>query len=1237
MPPDVNVTQDFDRKKDELAEDFEQPGPDLPGDEEEPFDARAYFLSGNIKGEERLKWLEKRMASHAGNDEHYLVPYASKGENSDFDEQANYEYFEANYSWLNYKSGFIGFNRYSLENPGLDDDPVDFEVYLTEIDEDEWDQFVSDVKDVRNGVCMDENRSNELRMEAETEFFRYNYKDFVDALREQPWMHRNEYQWLLQAVGTLEEEDVAELCRKNEHYPESEGQGSVWLNLEKAALDVDPDQVIEVLEGYENWQQAQAGEEWEATKSAVWQEQASTGYLFDKEMKEQLADQPDLLQQYTDMDPRETRAFFDRVLNDAAENPKGNEYPRWTFVKAGYYDQPKIDKWLVMYPASNWRQLTSDDKREHIEASMAEFVQDYAIPALVGNVHKIAKEHPELPFKEGIKLPMPPPAQESFEEPFDACAHMLVEPIKVVDWLGAQGFKRSADDLWQWEDDQHQVNVQRSSYRNGDQWNVWNYDMSGQEQHYRCVFEENAVPFLRLLRKVKNREQIQEANELPVPPPPADQDDFDAREYFNSPVDTGKLVKETPTLRIIKPTTETVEHYMERNQQGSDNRRVYQITPLYMVIPKSDPVHRFLMGVTPDGTLYTPPFHVAFAEKALRDKDYSKDLRRFFRSHVDRYLKDGEEHMAMRMLAQIYGSKAVLKYLDKYDVSDDLKLKLGIDAAKRGDSKVAEKLLNHPALFLKPDTCSWAFNDWSDLSQFFQHGYQDKAESILSGEDVDASWVYDHKPEVKEVLEYVSGVHHKLIRELLPHRIIQPYEDGNPVMLTTELVKNFDDDDLDYWLGDGQKTVDPDGELEDIRDALQNAACDAWESVVKEDWCEGYKETVLGALDAEAKWIKNKLVLSVSWIDVEKWLEDAERVVSDLNDLIENHAPRAEPSEDYSKTSWSEGSGLDEAIDARLAELEPPDFYYDPNQLTMPDVMGPNPNEYLEVTIYDMHSPHGRKSKLKRKDIERWQRDEPWRLDPDQWVEYARANGIEIPPKEVPPAPSVGESLALALLEKRYDYATTSLAVPAPQSDFIFEWGRLNIPDEKLSFDDSETNPRETEQHVTVLYGLTVNEVPEELRQITEAMKPFPVYIGKVSLFRQETHDVVKLDVESPWLRKLSAEIRAAIPNENKYPDYKPHITIAYTKKGTCDHLEGVDIFHNAQESGVEAQFTAYGLVFKGAGDSDGNRVHDTLLFSRVKKVRPVESEPFNGVPFPLDPEHVKQFLSTRQLKKILM
>jgi hypothetical protein len=206
--------------------------------------------------------------------------------------------------------------------------------------------------------------------------------------------------------------------------------------------------------------------------------------------------------------------------------------------------------------------------------------------------------------------------------------------------------------------------------------------------------------------------------------------------------------------------------------------------------------------------------------------------------------------------------------------------------------------------------------------------------------------------------------------------------------------------------------------------------------------------------------------------------------------------------------------------------------------------------------------------------------------------------------------------------------------VPAPQSDFIFEWGRLNIPDEFLHYGDPDSNPRETEQHVTVKFGLTVAEVPDELRQITQNYRPFPVYIGKVTLFRNAENDVVKLDVESPQLRELNAAISAAIPNEDKYPDYKPHLTIAYVKKGSCDALDGTDIFQSGAQSGVSAEFTAYGVVFKGAGETDGSRVRETLLFTRTKKVRPLESEPFDRLCFPLDPEHVKQFLAGRGRSK---
>lgn len=141
---------------------------------------------------------------------------------------------------------------------------------------------------------------------------------------------------------------------------------------------------------------------------------------------------------------------------------------------------------------------------------------------------------------------------------------------------------------------------------------------------------------------------------------------------------------------------------------------------------------------------------------------------------------------------------------------------------------------------------------------------------------------------------------------------------------------------------------------------------------------------------------------------------------------------------------------------------------------------------------------------------------------------------------------------------------------------------------------------RELEPHVTCKYGFT-GDVLRALHHIGQTTEPFPVYIGTVSLFTDHPdYDVVKLDVESPWLRKLHARL-SKLPNEDKWPVYKPHITVAYVKKGTCDHLVGEDLFE--AEGSPSAEFTATNMTYQGATEDadDPNRDRDHILFAKPK------------------------------------
>jgi hypothetical protein len=93
----------------------------------------------------------------------------------------------------------------------------------------------------------------------------------------------------------------------------------------------------------------------------------------------------------------------------------------------------------------------------------------------------------------------------------------------------------------------------------------------------------------------------------------------------------------------------------------------------------------------------------------------------------------------------------------------------------------------------------------------------------------------------------------------------------------------------------------------------------------------------------------------------------------------------------------------------------------------------------------------------------------------------------------------------------------------------------------------------EEDPHVTILYGIHEDEVDNEvvLSVMEENMVPVSVEIDEIDIFENDDYDVVKYNVPKvDELMKMRKLFEDTFPNTQTFPDYNPHVTIAYVKPG---------------------------------------------------------------------------------------
>jgi len=94
----------------------------------------------------------------------------------------------------------------------------------------------------------------------------------------------------------------------------------------------------------------------------------------------------------------------------------------------------------------------------------------------------------------------------------------------------------------------------------------------------------------------------------------------------------------------------------------------------------------------------------------------------------------------------------------------------------------------------------------------------------------------------------------------------------------------------------------------------------------------------------------------------------------------------------------------------------------------------------------------------------------------------------------------------------------------------------------------------EEQPHVTILYGIHEDDVHPSVvvDMIEQRFLPAAVSISEISIFEQDDYDVVKYDVPvTDQLLEYRELIETSFANTQTFPEYHPHMTIAYVKPGT--------------------------------------------------------------------------------------
>jgi hypothetical protein len=124
-----------------------------------------------------------------------------------------------------------------------------------------------------------------------------------------------------------------------------------------------------------------------------------------------------------------------------------------------------------------------------------------------------------------------------------------------------------------------------------------------------------------------------------------------------------------------------------------------------------------------------------------------------------------------------------------------------------------------------------------------------------------------------------------------------------------------------------------------------------------------------------------------------------------------------------------------------------------------------------------------------------------------------------------------------------------------------FDFPEMNKIQDMINPDDIYTDPEddsyglETDPHTTLLYGLHDGVSTEDIKKTLDKFTFELCRLDNSSVFENKEYDVLKYDVMyatrgGAFLHKANNELKK-FPYTSDFPEYHPHLTIAYLKSGT--------------------------------------------------------------------------------------